>query len=453
MKDEFFDHIKHRLAETAVPDPEQAWQQMNVLLDTERVPHKTSVRSLHWWQAAACVLVVSAAWAMYHEWSSPIHRQQAANIHLPLRSGSKALSPGTDSSNQLLINEVPAHQDRNNQDQTDEAQGYPAPGKHQGAAGHAFSPFVPSPFGGFAGNQPGMAAIAGSPVSQQRKPGITDNLEDNLEEASTSYNDHFTALSISRTDETFLLDKPVAGPLASDRQQNVAGGAPGLLHLQNSQHLPRWSFSIGLGANAPGSFRKNKSTGHASWDPGVYPIATVEYRLSPRWSIAAGVAAPAPVAYSNMPTHTVLYIAADSLQNNTQTTASQRLARLTYLDIPLTAEYRVLRHLTLEAGFQLSTLLSKEEETMTKNTPVRGFIAPYATTNVYYPGSPPIAQAEVTKIDPRYLLGLNYTFHRFSAELQYQAGIHNAVTQTDDLGSSVGDRTSIMRMQIGYRLN
>jgi len=50
MNSALFEHIKHRLSETAVPDPDQGWQQMNVLLDDAGGARKAP--TLRWWYAA-----------------------------------------------------------------------------------------------------------------------------------------------------------------------------------------------------------------------------------------------------------------------------------------------------------------------------------------------------------------------------------------------------------------
>jgi hypothetical protein len=225
------------------------------------------------------------------------------------------------------------------------------------------------------------------------------------------------------------------------------------LHIRNPRHLPRWSFDIGLAANTPGSFRKIDNEGQAKLEPGVYPVVFVSYRLSTRWSVSMGLSGPAPVAYSNSPAVTSLYVAADSLQNVSQTTANQKLARLTYLDIPLMMRYQLFNHLTIEAGVQASYLLEQQNATTTVTAPVRGFIPLYATTNIYYPGNHDPMTPQAKKIDPRCLMGLNYQFHRFSAEVQYEAGLRAAVTQADDEGNTINERTGVVRMMIGYRLN
>ena len=66
MRDELFDHLKHKLAETEIPDPGQGWQLMSSLLDAATPPKQ--VRVLYrWYAAAACLLVAGAAWAIIHE--------------------------------------------------------------------------------------------------------------------------------------------------------------------------------------------------------------------------------------------------------------------------------------------------------------------------------------------------------------------------------------------------
>ena len=185
-------------------------------------------------------------------------------------------------------------------------------------------------------------------------------------------------------------------------------------------------------------------------------MAYVQYRMTPRWNLSLGVGAPSPVSYANMPTATDLYIAADTLQNNTQTTTSQRIVRLVFADIPLTVGYQVMNHLSLQAGVQLSCLLSQQDETVSVNTPLRGAFIPLALSTsalIYYPGNHDPLRANVAKIDPRGLVGVNYQLHRFSASLQYQAGLRTEISQSDADGNPINSRTSTLRMLIGYRLN
>jgi hypothetical protein len=420
MTDEFFDHIKHRLAETSVPDPEQAWRQMNVLLDASGISRKSSIRYLHWWQAAACLLAVSAAWAMYHEWPGIRHAQVAT-----AKTKGHARTPI----------QAPA------QDPTLAQEGLAQGGLASGGT---------APGGTAPGNHPvrrSQTMVAYGRISNRRVAFTgSQNTSTEQPEEPGAAND----LSISLTDRTFLLDRPLAGRLMGVGR-NVAGAAS-LVHIHAPRHVPRWSFTIGIAANTPGSFRNISNNGQTKWEPGVYPIAEAWYRLSPRWSLGLGLAAPAPIAYTNAPTNTDLYVAADSLQNNTQTTTSQRLARLTYLDIPLMMRFELFNHLTVEAGIQASYLLSRQDETNSTNAPVRGLIA-LANTNIYYPGNHDPLHSQVMKIDPRGLLGLNYRFHRFNAGLQYEAGLRVAVNQTDDQGNPVSERTNVMRMTVGYRLN
>lgn len=471
MKDEFFDHIKHRLAETPVPDPEQAWQQMNVLLDAEEIPRRSSIRYLHWWQAAACLLIASAAWAMYYEWGA-IHHWQIAGGHLSF-------------SHPAMGSEVPGTAASGNTASASPAPGSSASGNttSAGPALEGSAPGNTSPAGlAQAGQQSGNTAL-GNRVPGNRQTGVrqtgsgqgvsgfspadngtSDAFADRQEAgaqsstAAASPNTLSTDndLSMSLMDNMFVLDRPAANPLISGAKNRVTvnpAGAANALHIRNPQHLPRWSFDIGLAANTPGSFRKIDNNGQTKLEPGVYPVAFVSYRLSTRWSLGIGLSAPAPVAYSSSPTVTSLYVAADSLQNVSQTTTSQKLARLTYLDIPLMMRYQLFNHLTVEAGVQASYLLEQQNAATSTTAPVRGFIPLYATVNAYYPGNHDPTTAQVTKLDPRCLMGLNYEFHRFNAEVQYEAGLRTAVTQTDDEGNTISQRTGVVRMMIGYRLN
>ena len=526
MNDEFFDHIKHKLAETPVPDPDQAWQQMRTLLDARGVaPRGSVVRSLSpWWQAAACVLVISASWAFYHHWASnheslasiraKAHRTVQGNPGrvgnasndgsatatggaLPdgsatinggaLPDGNAAINGSTLPDGSAAINgsalpdratpneSVPSNGNtpgggtpspaitsgRNapNGASAFGAAGYNAstlsstgtfshPGaSHAGALASTQTPFS----GGITGaniNTAGQALLANNAGADGGQP------EDGSAASSDGASAPSKNLSLSLTDAHFLLDRPTDKPLAAGRQRApVSASEP--LHIHSPMHIPRWGFNIGLAANVPGSFRKIK-TNSQKLTPGVYPMAYVQYRMTPRWNLSLGIGAPSPVSYANMPTATDLYIAADTLQNNTQTTTSQKIARLVFADIPLTVGYQVMNHLSLQAGVQLSCLLSQQDETVSVNTPLRGAFIPLALSTsalIYYPGNHDPLRANVAKIDPRGLVGVNYQLHRFSASLQYQAGLRTEISQSDADGNPINSRTSTLRMLIGYRLN
>jgi hypothetical protein len=506
MKDEFFDHIKHRLAETPVPDPEQGWQQMNMLLDAKGVPLKStirslqSIRSLHWWQAAACLLLASGVWAFYHEWPN-IHHGQVANTRLirrtpsaqtlapqPPAAGDRGTAPGNGTSGSMTSgSETPGNMALGNLAPGNGVSGSMAP--DNGTSGNmALGNLTPgngdpgsvAAENGTSGNgMTGRQAYAnraqndrapGNQVqgnriargnqirtgsSQTENTGLVQEQENPLfPTGTTGLSDptaNFNDLSTTLADGTFLLDRPIASPLAGNRR-SVAGAAD-LVHIRGPQHLSKWSLNIGLAANTPGSFTKIRNNNQTKWEAGVYPVAVLWYRLSPRWSLGLGLAAPAPIGYSNTPTRTNEYVAADSLQNVAQTTTSQRLAMLTYLDIPLTMKFELFSHLTIEAGIQASYLLSQQNETNSVNKDVRGLVVLDNSVNIYYPVNHDPLHARVMKIDPRALLGLNYQFHRFNAGLQYEGGLRAAVNQTDNEGNPISERTSVMRMMIGYRLN
>jgi hypothetical protein len=324
MKDEFFHHIKHRLAETPVPDPELAWQQMNVLLDAEEIPRKLTIRSLHWWQAAACLLVASAVWAMYHEWGA-VRRWQMAGAHLSLSHlASGSVAPGMPASG----NTTPGGATSGSLASGSTAPGGPASGSTapggpaSGNTGLGNTASGNTAFGGPAsGNMPQGDLVPGNKVRNNRQTGgrqtsgffpagkgTPDALFMDGQDAgaaspmATAGHNNLSIgnnLFISPADGIFLMDRPAASPLTSAGKK-PEGMNPAVavdaLHIRNPRHLPRWSFDIGLAANAPGSFRKIDNDGQTKLEPGVYPVVFVSKRFSTPRSVGKGRKAPAPLA-------------------------------------------------------------------------------------------------------------------------------------------------------------
>jgi hypothetical protein len=129
-------------------------------------------------------------------------------------------------------------------------------------------------------------------------------------------------------------------------------------------------------------------------------------------------------------------------------TSSTKIGRLLYLDIPVSVEWAVVPRLNVEAGVQYSRLLTEQDDTQTTTlTPTTNFA-------LYYPATASThdQQPQVRCSDIRYLVGANYTWHRFSASVQYQRGLQHSANQVDDQGNSIVNHTSVAKMQIMYTL-
>jgi len=452
MNSALFEHIKHRLSETAVPDPDQGWQQMNVLLDDAGGARKAP--TLRWWYAAACLLLVSAGWALFHGNHAPVQKNGVA-VSLPkagVPSAPTAAGMTVPSAGAIVPPAgvaVPS---------TEGAISLNA-GSATGGSRQTGASAVTNPFGSSANAAHSGASVTGTPPGSfvtalpgnAAVPGASDLSASSPVSLSAETESHrLQDLQYAPLSGKYLMDLPQGRLIAGSMKPLAIPVTP----MKNTSRLPRWGFEIGLGANAPGSLRKITQNDHNTTNLGIYPIAFVDYRLTHRWTLRAGLAAPAPVAYSSMPTHTTISTTVnDSLQSTQTVSEKNKIGRLVYLDIPVTAQFAVFPHFTVEAGVQLSRLLTEQEDTKTASTVSPGFIA-YATN--YMSGQVPLAQThntqQVRKTDPRYLLGANYQLHRFSAGLQYQGGLLKSVNQTDDEGNVLSNRTSIVRMQINYRL-
>jgi hypothetical protein len=512
MRDELFDHMKHRLSETEIPDPDKGWQMMSAMLDATTRP-KNLVLRRWWYAAAACLLLGGAAWALTHEvhWGGgkarvALHQGRPAgepgvvapgeaagqhpaapaetvpsSVAVPsdgtVASGVTPPSSGAGASGGLVPSGgaatsgglVPSGGAATSGGLVPSGSavtsgsvvppggvvpsGVVAPSSSTAPAGRVASAGNPGASGLSASSglaaRTGGAAVSGSrDASGGAASGGTGSslLTPTLPDAGT---DLSAALTGKTSGASADIREPVAlrvKPLtASAHGPAIARPPVGPLHPARHN---RWGFEAGLGGNFPGSMRNVTVNNQSKFEPGIYPVLGAIYRISTRLSLKVGIAGPSPVAYTRTLSQKSLNVNDTSFAAyTTATSTSTQIGRLLYLDVPVSAEWAILPHLSLEAGVQFSQLL--HEQVATHSDVAYAYnLSPY----VYAFSVQPVAQTTVRNTDLRYLVGAAYHWRRFSAEVQYQAGMQRSATQYDDQGNTLQSHTSIAKMQIMYNL-
>jgi hypothetical protein len=452
MRDELFDHLKHRLAETEVPDPDQGWQLMRAMLDATARP-RPIVQLRRWYAAAACLILAGATWAIVHQVRSSTDTRRESSSRTAARGAAPAAA-------------LPA----------------PAPILHaaDGPSPDLATSGTTAPVGAtpLSGAQPGVTVSSGAGSPTGTTSDITTKSGTALPPGTTSRSGTSgtratgTTTLLATTEATggdaalTLTQKTTLMPTDPRRERESLKNtllrehplvaalrplAPTAGPLRPARHS-RWGLDIGLGANFPGSMRTITVNNQARWEPGLYPVINARYRLTPRLSLKAGVAAPSPVAYTKTLSQKSLNVGDSAVMAYMApvSTSSTKIGRLLYMDVPVGLQWAVIPHLNLEAGLQYSRLLSQQYDTRSNTV--------YATNFMVYAPGPAVAQAvkeptpQVKRSDLRYLLGANFTWHRFSAGLQYQGGLQHSANQVDDQGNTINSHTSIAKMQIMYSL-
>ena len=487
MRDELFDHLKHKLAETEIPDPGQGWQLMSSLLDATGRPRPV-VLLRRWYAVAACLVLAGVAWAIVREIRSderqnpttligatspaatvsprPVHPADGPARDFATAPGASAGSAGSDkglSSGSVSAgasgasgasgqSAVPAGA-MTSAGATAGARARVSVGAMTtgtstgGTSTSGTSASGSSIAGSSAGGTPttaGTMASAGAPTSAGATTSAYDAAGGSL-----------TLRGMSAPAPAYIRE-PVRNTLLRERPlvASLRPLAPVVGPLRPTHH-GRWGLDIGLGANLPGSMRTVSVNNQTKWEPGLYPVLTTRYRLNSRLNLKVGVAAPSPVAYAKTLSQKSLSVNDTIVASyaSSVSTASTKIGRLLYLDVPVSAEWTVAPHLSLEAGIQYSRLLSQQEDTRYSTSVPTGLTAYAPSTNVSLVQTSGDSQSsQVRKSDFRYLVGANYTWHRFSAGVQYQGGLRHSASQVDDQGNTIDSHTSIAKMQIRYKL-
>lgn len=439
MRDEMFDHLKHKLAETEIPDPGQGWQLMSSLLDATTRPKP--VRVLYrWYAAAACLILAGAAWAIIHEARTGMNKAPATLAHNEAAAPAPSSVPETASKD---FGGATTPKDAATAVAAPSSAVTPAPAAASatastttvhGAAARGMATRITPPSR--------VEEIASVPPA----PGTTESVASlsGMSAAAPAFNRE-------PLKSTLLREKPLASSLRTI--------APTTGPLRPARHS-RWGLDIGIGANFPGSMRTVSVNNQTRLEPGLYPTVSAHYRLTSRLGLKIGLAGPSPVAFTKTLSQNNLTVT-DTLVNAAYaapaTSSVTRIGRLLYLDVPVAASWTVVPHLNLVAGVQYSKLLSQQQDTRSTEyaasrlysyTPATVSNTPATTVMQTVKGEGP----SVRKTDLRYLVGAAYTWKRFSAEVDYQCGLQHSANQVDNQGNKIESHTSIAKMQIMYRL-
>lgn len=491
MKDDLFDHLKHKLAETSVPDPDRGWQHMNALLDAQVTQRPAIVRHAPWYVAAASVLLITGGvLAFYHELPIFSHKDSATIARKGVTLSHTGTADLTDKSSPSGTASASAGASisagANASVSANISAGASISGSGATPAGSGSFASVNSSAGNGAravGGSPNVASSTGkqTPPAIASTPQETGNSTDLVranEITSSSNNgdgyatshDELASLNpgqLLRQDQALnagqdLKSYPSASATVHQRilQAKPASIAP---HKAPVSH---WGLEVGVGMNVPGSMRNVTVNGRKEFEPGLYPALQADYRFNAKWSLSTGVAIPSPVSYAHSPTNEDLLINSTNVSTNNTTTSqsttkTSKIGRLLYADIPLVVKWALLKHVSIEGGGQLSYLVHQQMETNTQSSAsgysssnpsayyyVANSLTPSTANVTYYFSHVP--QGNVKKVDPRYVLGASYQLHRFSADVQYQGSLRQSATQYDDSGNQINDRTSIVQLKVMY---
>lgn len=440
MRDELFDHLKHKLAETEIPDPGQGWQLMSSLLDATTRPKP--VRVLYrWYAAAACLVLAGAAWAIVHEARTGMNPSPTAVAH------KASDSPAVTAAPPVTVPET-TNKDFGNATAPNEVATATAPATGGAPAAIRLSD----------------ARLSDARVNTAHTPS-TSRVETNTGETRpstvpASSDDAVASLSGMSAAAPSVTREPLKNALlhAQPLSSSLKTLAPTTGPLHPARHS-RWGLDIGIGANFPGSMRSISVNNQNRFEPGLYPTVSARYRVTSRLSLKVGVSGPSPVAFTRTLSQKNLTVI-DTLVNASYaapvTASTTKIGRLLYMDIPLSASWMVVPHLNLVAGVQYSKLLSQQQDSRSTEYAASRLYsyAPAAATSQPTPMMQTIKGEEpsIRKSDIRYLVGAAYTWKRFSAEVEYQAGLQHSASQVDNQGNKIESHTSIAKMQIMYRL-
>jgi len=196
----------------------------------------------------------------------------------------------------------------------------------------------------------------------------------------------------------------------------------------------KWQLSAGLAMNI------SVNASQQSLQP--YPFVRVKYSLNKTFYIASGLNLFSPVTSNASGVQKTMYLT-DSL--NSINLYDQRLhyKRLQYIDVPFTAGVKINKHISAEAGIQVSKLISSKTATTLDPYTLNAF-------DIRTLGSLPVIPNyyEQRKTDIRYIAGVNYEWKKISLNLQYQQGSAPLLK-----GNAVStDKNKLLSLKIAYRL-
>jgi hypothetical protein len=260
------------------------------------------------------------------------------------------------------------------------------------------------------------------PAAEIQKNGINSFINDLLPGNTTKAKNITDSLT---SNTTFI--NPVTDTLPNEP-------APGKKKTATNKLLKKnWQLSTGVAMNI------SVNANHQSLQP--YPFAQVKYSLSKTFYIAAGLNLFSPVASNANGLQKTMYLG-DTLNNINLYDQRLHYKKLQYIDVPLTAGIKINKHISAEAGIQVSKLISTKTATTLDPYTLNAFdIRPLGSLPVIH------NHYELRKTDIRYIAGVCYEWEKISVNLQYQLGSAALLK-----GNAVSpDKNKVLSLKIAYR--
>jgi len=200
------------------------------------------------------------------------------------------------------------------------------------------------------------------------------------------------------------VDKAVNTPLESVKNKK-----------RHVKHL--WEVSAGIGLN------KSLISANATGEPNA--LVEVKYNVNPRFYISSGIA-PYSLVKNNIGGVSKSIWVNDTARNISMYKETTTFDRLHYLDIPVTAGFNVTKHISVQAGLQVSFLINKKTSKSIEPYDFsmnRVNVPTYASIMAAMPGSTAEYDVRPKNIDSRVLAGVRYNYRKFAVGLTYQQGL------------------------------
>lgn len=205
----------------------------------------------------------------------------------------------------------------------------------------------------------------------------------------------------------------------------------------------KWTLQAGAGLNiSMGKYQV----------PQPYPTFDIKYATGRRFYVSTGIAIFSPVATSGISGIEKTVYVNDTLNNVSMYNEKIEYKRLHYIDLPVIAGWQLSDKISVQAGIQLSRLISSKSSTASEPYDFN-MNRVYADVGTLLPTAapPPVENnIEIRKMDYRLLGGIEYNLNRqASISLQYQQGLRPVLT-----GYSAPDkRNSLITLKVKVKIN
>ena len=186
--------------------------------------------------------------------------------------------------------------------------------------------------------------------------------------------------------------------------------------------------------------------------PQPYPTFDIKYATGRRFYLSTGIAVFSPVATSGISGIEKTVYVNDTLNNVSMYNEKIEYKRLHYIDLPVIAGWQLSNKVSVQAGIQLSRLISSKSSTASEPYDFN-MNRVYADVGTLLPTAapPPVENnIEIRKMDYCLLGGIEYNLNKqASISLQYQQGLRPVLT-----GISAPDkRNSLITLKVKVRIN